>query len=108
MTRSEQEQHQIISKKCRICLTASLGLVLSLGLIKMVLSNQASSWGHNLNSLKLETEALKKQNLQLQSDLAKQAGGLEDLSNLAKQKGFTDKPNFKYFTSGPSVAQVLP
>lgn len=108
MTRTEKEHHQKISKKCKSCLVASLALVLSLGLVKMVLSNRASNWGHNLNTIKLETSNLKKQNQKIKSDLVKQTGGLDQLAKLAKEKGFTDKPNFKYFTSGPSVAQVLP
>jgi hypothetical protein len=108
MTREQKQQHQLVSKKCQICLIFSLGLVISLGIVKMVFSNRASTWGHNLQKIELEIKEMKKQNLQLRSQITRKAGGLVELTLQAKEKGFTDKPNLRYFTAGPDVAQVLP
>ena len=108
MTRAEKEHHQHVTKKCRACLVFSLSLVTALGIAKMVLSNQASTWGRNFKSVKLETENIKKQNLLLKSQIVKNSGGLTKIAEKALEEGYTDKPNFKYFTSGESVAQILP
>ena len=108
MTRDEKQKHQLVSKKCQTCLKLSLGLVICLGLTKMVLTNRASTWGHDLYSIKQQTQAIKNQNLNLQSELAKSTGGLTQLSLEAEKQGFTDKPTYKYFQKGPSVAQALP
>lgn len=108
MTRAEKKHHQKISKKCLACLRLSLGLVLVLGLAKMVLTNRASTWGHDLYSIKKQTDQLKKENLSLETELVKLSGGLDQISLKAKELGFTDKPKIKYFTKGSSVAQVLP
>jgi hypothetical protein len=108
MTREQKELHQQVSKKCQVCLSLSLGLVISLGVVKMVLSNRASTWGHNLQRIELEVDTVKKQNLQLRSQITKKAGGLDKITLQAKEKGFSDKPNIKFFIAGPDVAQVLP
>lgn len=108
MTRDEKQKHQQISKKCQTCLRFSLSLVICLGLVKMILTNRASTWGHDLYSLKQQTETIKNQNLNLQSELTIVSGGLNQLSIKAQKLGFTDKPVYKYFQKGPSVAQALP
>ncbi len=108
MTREQKQIDNQVSKKCKASLVFSLGLVVSLGIVKMILSNRASTWGHNLQSIKLEAKEIRKQNIQLKSQITKKTGGLERLADQAKEKGFTDKPNYKYFTSGPDVAQVIP
>lgn len=108
MTKQEKQKLERIDRKCKACLLLSLGLVLSLTVAKMVFSNRAATWGHVLEGIKKETYQIQKQNLHLKTQLAQTTGGLEQLAEQARQQGFTDKPNFKYFTAGPSVAQKLP
>lgn len=86
----------------------SLGLIFSLSLVKMVFTNRASSWGNNLELVKKQTYEVQKQNLLLKSQLAQKTGGLLELAELAENQGFTDKPNYQYFSSGKPLAQVLP
>ncbi|MBU1085086.1 MAG: hypothetical protein ABIJ43_03925 [Candidatus Beckwithbacteria bacterium] len=108
MTTLQQKHYDQISKKCKVCLLASLSLVVSLSLVKMVFSNRASTWGSDLNKIKLETENIRKENLVLRSKLAKESGGLNKLAEEAEEKGFTAKLNYKHFTKGQKVAQNLP
>lgn len=108
MTKSEKLKLDKLDKKFKTCLMVSLGLVLSLTVVKMVFSNRAATWGKGLEQIKKQTYALEKQNQHLRAKLAQQTGGLDQLADQAKQQGFSDKPNFKYFTPGSSVAQKLP
>ena len=108
MTREQKKINQDISQKCRILMILSLGLVFSLSLVKMVFTNRASSWGNNLEQVKKQTYQVQKQNLHLKSQLARETGGLSELAKLAEDQGFTDKPNYQYFSSGKPLAQVLP
>lgn len=108
MTPQEKKYHDQVSKKCRACLVASLGLVVSLSLLKMVFSNRASTWGSDLSKIKIETEDIRKDNLELRSKLAKQSGGLNQLVVEAEKAGFSSKPNYKHFSKGQKVAQNLP
>ena len=62
-----QQYHQTISRKCRLCLLASLGLVISLSLVKIVVSNQTVTLGRDLEAIKQETDLTQQQNLQLKS-----------------------------------------
>ena len=108
MNTQEKKYQEEINKKCRRCLIASLSIILLLNLIKMVFSNRASTWGSDLNKIKIETENIRKKNLELRSKLAKKSGGLNQLANEAQERGFTFKLNYKYFTKGQEVAQNLP
>ena len=108
MTPREKQKLVIIDKKANFCLRLSFGLVLTLILVKMVFSNRASTWGHALEEIKKDTYTLQKQTQLLKSQLAQTTGGLDQLADQARHLGFTDKPNYQYFTSGPTVAQKLP
>lgn len=108
MTRSEKQIHQEISRKCRFSLKACLVIVLILGLSKMILINRASTWGHDLYSIKQKTDTIKHQNLSLKTELVKLSGGLDSINLKAQKLGFTDKPKIKYFPQPKNVAQVLP
>ena len=108
MTTLEKKNHDQVSKKCKTCLVASLALVFSLSLVKMVSSNRASTWGSDLSKIKLETQNLKKENMALRSQLAQKSGGLHQLLIEAEEKGFTSKLTYKYFSKGQKVAQNLP
>jgi len=103
-----QQYHQVISRKCRLCLAASVGLVIALSLMKIIASNQTATLGQKLEAIKQETDFTKQQNLQLKTELATKTGGLTDLSQQALSQGFTDKPTIKYFNSSTTVAQKLP
>lgn len=108
MTTQQQKHHTQISKKCKTCLIASLTLVISLSLIKMIASNRVSTWGSDLNRIRFETEKIQKDNLVLKSKLAQQSGGLNQLLEEARERGFTSKVTYKYFIKGQRVAQNLP
>jgi len=108
MTPREKQKLATINKKANTCLRLSLGLVLTLILVKMVFSNRAATWGHTLEEIKKDTYGLQKQTQLLKSQLVQTTGGLDQLTDQARQQGFTDKPNYQYFTSGPTVAQKLP
>jgi hypothetical protein len=108
MTRQEKLENKIINKKSNTCLKVSLVVVLTLSLFKMILSNRASTWGHALEDIQSQTYQLQKQNLHLKQQLAQKTGGLDQLAEAAKKQGFTDKPQYQYFTSPETVAQVLP
>lgn len=103
-----QQYHQTISRKCRLCLLASLGLVISLSLVKIIASNQTVTLGRDLEAIKQETDLTKQQNLQLKTQLAVKTGGLNELSRQALSQGFTDKPTIKYLNPSTTVAQKLP
>jgi len=108
MTRDEKLKLNTVTKKCQTCLFLSIGLVILLTLVKMVFSNRAATWGRDLESIKKQTFAIAKENRRLDQELAQKTGGLDNLAVMAKEKGFVDKPNYQYFTSGPTVAQKLP
>lgn len=109
MTKHQQLQlANRTSRKCRLCVYASLVLVISLTMIKMVLSNRAATWGKTLDSLKQETNQIKQTNLNLRTQLAQKTGGLLQLESLAQQNGFISNPTIKYFPGGISVAQKMP
>lgn len=108
MTRDEKIQHQLLSRKCRTCFWLSLGLVFSLSLIKMILSNRPATWGNNLEVLKQQVNQLKQENQYLTTQLALKQGGLIQLQQQAKNQGFTEKPQFKFLTPPAAVAQKLP
>ena len=109
MTKQQIKQHQqTISRKCRLCLAASLGLVISLSLVKIIVSNQTATLGRDLEAIKQETDLTKQQNLQLKSQLTVKTGGLTELNQQALSQGFTDKPTIKYLNSFTTVAQKLP
>jgi len=108
MTRDEKLKLNTVNRKCQTCLFLSIGLVILLTLVKMVFSNRAANWGKDLEFIKKQAFAIQKQNQRLNQELAQKTGGLTNLAEIAKQKGFIDKPNYQYFTSGPTVAQKLP
>ena len=109
MTKQQIKQHQqTISRKCRLYLAASLGLVISLSLMKIIVSNQTATLGRDLEAIKQETDLTKQQNLQLKSQLTVKTGGLTELNQQALSQGFTDKPTIKYLNSFTTVAQKLP
>jgi len=108
MTKQEKQKLERIDRKCKACLLVFFGLVLTLTVTKMVFSNRAATWGHTLKEIKKQTYDIQKQSLHLKTQLAQKTGGLDQLVEQAKKQGFTDKPNYQYFTSGPSVAQKLP
>jgi septal ring factor EnvC (AmiA/AmiB activator) len=108
MTPREKQKLARIDKKATVCFRLSFGLILALTLVKMVFSNRAATWGHALEEIKKDTYALQKQTQGLKSQLAQTTGSLDQLADQARQQGFTDKPNYQYFTSGPTVAQKLP
>lgn len=109
MTKLQARQlNKNLSKKCRLCFTASLGLVLFLCLYKIIASNQTVTLGQNLEAIKQETDLISQQNLQLKSQLATKTGGLNELSQQALNQGFTDKPTIKYLNPSTTVAQKLP
>lgn len=108
MTTQQKQYHDQVSKKFKTCLMVSLTLVLSLTLTKMVFSNRASTWGSDLNRIKIETEKTKAENLKLQSQLAKQSGGLTSILKEAQEKGFTSQLTYKHFSKTKKVAQNLP
>lgn len=109
MTKLQIKQyHQVISRKCRLCLLASLGLVIALSLVKIIASNQTATLGQNLEAIKQETDLIQQQNLQLKTQLATRTGGLNELSRQALSQGFTDKPTIKYLNPSTTVAQKLP
>ena len=100
--------NQTLSKKCRLCFTVSLAVVLLLSLGKIIVSNQTATLGRDLEAIKQETDLIQQQNLQLKSQLAVKTGGLNELSQQALSQGFTDKPTIKYLNSSTTVAQKLP
>lgn len=109
MTKQQiQQYHQTISRKCRLSLAASIGLVITLSLVKIIAANQSATLGQNLQDIKQETDLIKQQNLQLNSQLAIKTGGLYKLNQQALDQGYTDKPTIKYSNSSSSVAQKLP
>lgn len=109
MTKQQIKQHhQIVSRKCRLFLTASIGLVIVLSLVQIITANQSVTLGQNLEAIKQETSLIQQQNLQIESQLAIKTGGLNELSQQALNQGFTDKPAIKYFNSSSTVAQKLP
>ena len=76
MTKQQIKQyHQAISRKCRLCLAASVGLVIALSLVKIIASNQTATLGQKLEAIKQETDFTKQQNLQLKGQLAVKTGG---------------------------------
>jgi len=105
------EEKQLLAKfqrKCRFCILLSLAIVFCLSLTKMFFSNRAATWGHNLESIKQQTQTIKLENLNLKGQFAQKTGGLTQLAQQAQKKGFTDKPVIKYFKYSVSVAQRLP
>ncbi|MEA3355374.1 MAG: hypothetical protein U9Q63_02745 [Patescibacteria group bacterium] len=108
MTIQEKKYLDQTNKKCKVCLLTSLSIVLLLGLVKMIFSNRVSTWGSDLNKIKIETENIRKDIFKIKSKLAKQSGGLNKLAKEAREKGFTSKLNYKYFAKGQKVAQNLP
>ena len=108
MTRDERLQLNKVNKKCHLSLLASVSLVILLTIIKMVFSNQFATRGKDLEFIKKQTYKLQKQNQRFNQELAQKTGGLDNLAEIAKENGFTDKPNYQYFTSPLSVAQKLP
>jgi len=108
MTKEEKLIHNQISQKCIICLWSCLILVLSLTLVKMFLSNRPANWGKNLTIIREETSFIKKQNLELKTQLAAKEGGLNFLRDQALQAGFIEKPTVKYLSLPPAVAQKMP
>jgi len=108
MTKNQKLHHQTISRKCKTCLWFSLGLVITLTLIKMSFSNRSATWGHNLENLKQQTSQVKKQNLYLKTKLLTANGGLLKLKQQALASGYVEKPIIKYIGTTPTVAQKLP
>lgn len=108
MTKAEKVKIYQISRKCYACLWFCLILVLSLTLVKMFLSNRPANWGNNLTVIREETSFIKKQNLELKTQLAAKEGGLSVLRDQALQAGFTEKPTIKYLSLPPAVAQKMP
>ena len=108
MTREQKQLYQHSFKRCRSFITVCIAVVVILALVKMVMVNRAATWGFQLETLKQQTEEIKKQNLYLQAQLAQQAGGLDQLTLQAQAQGFVDKPQVKYFTPGAGLAQKLP
>lgn len=97
MTREEKTQYQQISRKCRFCFTASIGLVVLLAITRMILSNRPATWGGDLNQLKQNIAEVKTQNFYLATELAAKSGNLLELQAAALANGYTDKPEVKYF-----------
>lgn len=109
MTKQQQLQLETrTSRKCRLCLYGSLALVITLTLIKMILSNRAATWGKALDNLTQETTQIKQTNLILRTQMAQKTGGMIKLEKLAQEKGFIINPTVKYYPGGVSVAQKLP
>jgi len=108
MTREEQQIHQAISKKFKTCLTLSIGLVVLLSIVRMIVYNQTSTFGNNLEKIQKEAYELQTGNLHLRTALAQKTGGLSQLSQQAQANGFVANPAIKYFNSPVSVAQKLP
>ena len=105
------QEKQLLAKfqrKCRFCIFISLAIVFCLSLTKIFFSNRAATWGHNLESIEQQAQAIKLENLNLKGQLAQKTGGLNQLAQQAQEKGFTDKPVIKYFKHSVSVAQKLP
>lgn len=97
MTKEEKNQYQQISRKCRFCLTGSIGLVILLAITRMILSNRPATWGGDLNQLKQTITEVKNQNFYLATELAAKTGNLSELEIAAMAAGYTDKPKIKYF-----------
>lgn len=97
MTREEKNLNQQISRKCRFCFVASIGLVILLGITRMILSNRPATWGGDLNKLKRTVAEVKNQNFYLATELAAKTGNLSELEIAAMAAGYTDKPKIKYF-----------
>ncbi|MDZ7586570.1 MAG: hypothetical protein U0946_02345 [Patescibacteria group bacterium] len=109
MTKQQIKQyHQVINRKCRLFLVASLSLVIILSLVKIAASNQSATFGQKLAAIKQETNSVREQNLQIKSQLAIKTGGLNELSQQALDQGYIDKPTIKYLNFSTTVAQKLP
>lgn len=109
MTALEKKQFDLrVLKKCRFSFAASLFLVLSLLLTKLVLANRVATWGRQLEAIKTETAAVKAENEERQLQLSRQSGGLDQLKAKALEMGFVEKPQYLYLTSGETVAQKRP
>jgi hypothetical protein len=74
----------------------------------MVVANKASTWGEKVEAIKAQTEAIRKENLNLRTELAQKSGGLTELHLLAQNKGFTSEVNIQYFPTPASVALTRP
>ncbi len=108
MTREEKDQYQQISRKCRFCFAASIGLVITLALTRMILSNRPATWGGDLNELKQTVAEVKNQNFHLATQLAAASGNLLEIQQAALTSGYTDKPTIKHLAVPATVAQALP
>ena len=109
MTKQEiKNQQKLTIRKCRWNLWLSVGLVLTLSLVKLILVNRSATWGRQLEQTEQATERVKAENDQLKLELARQTGGLDKAQEKAKELGFVDQPQYLYLTSGESVAQKLP
>ncbi|MBU2052239.1 MAG: hypothetical protein U1C50_04290 [Patescibacteria group bacterium] len=109
MTNQEvKHRQQLTIRKCRWNLWLSLSLVLTLSLVKLALVNRSATWGRQLEQLEAETQKMRAENDQLELELNRQIGGLEQLQTKAKELGFIDKPQYLYLTAGENVAQKLP
>jgi len=104
MTKEEKREYQKLSRKCRFCLVSSIALVALCSLAKIIYSNRSATWGRNLESLQSAAAAIRQENLVLQSEMTKKAGGLTALNQEALERGFTDKPQIRYISHDGKLA----
>jgi hypothetical protein len=109
MTNSEQRQLNVKTvKKCRLILIGCALVILSLSLVKLVLSNRAATWGEELESIEVATQNLKKSNQELQLLIKQKNGSLIQLVQEAEMLGFVNKPQYLYLSPTANVAQNTP
>lgn len=109
MTNNQKKQNQRQSlKKCRFILFICAGLIFSLSLTKLLLSNRAATWGQELEEIQLTTSGVKKRNQELLLTLKQKNGSLAQLQEQAQNLGFVDKPQYLYLSPNSNVAQKLP
>ncbi len=109
MTTSEQRQLKVkATRKCRVILLACAAVVLSLSLVKLVLSNRAATWGSELEAIQTETQSLKKSNQELELLAEQKNGSLTKLAKEAELLGFVNKPQYLYLSPTANMAQNRP
>lgn len=102
------QNNQVINRKCRLCFYLSISLVIGLSLIKMILANSHSTRGNSLQNIENQVFQIQAENQKLKTKIASLTGGLNQISQQAKEKGFIETPQIKTFVKAPPLAQKLP